>query len=309
MPEQPNPADQYDLGDTSADPALDSPVTSEAPPVAPAADGGVATPPQRPTPPRGEGGRFVRPEDAPPTHSRQTLRLARDLGISDEEIAATPPDMLDDVVYHAHRHQLRLNREYTQQQALTGATAPPVQPAPAQPAPLAEGFDEEDYDPGLMGVIKALKARIDQMEGFHRNQAERTVTEECDQFFAANEATFGKGRYHEIRQDSPEMIRRSAVISLARTLNGPTVATRLAKAHALLYGATPGEPPQPSATKAPATTPEAEEWRRGGLARPTHRGPTAEAPGPQKAMKTAARILKEAGGGDNGTDDNDGFLG
>ncbi len=307
MADLPSAADLYDLGDTSADPVLDSPVQSEAPPVAPVAGEAEASASQRPTPPRGEGGRFVKPEDAPPAHSRQTLRLARDLGISEEEIAGTSPEALDTAVYYANQALIRQGREMSRQAAMTGAQErqPAVQQTEAPKAPpLAPDFNEDDYDPGLMGVIKHLKQRLDRMEGLEAQRLGQDLTQQCDRAFARHASILGKGDYHAIKQGSPEMTRRAAVIALARSFEGAdSVDAKIDRAVQILYG-TAG-----AAAPAETATPQAEEWRRGGVARPTHRAPSAEPPGEQKAMRTAARILREAGGGDNGVDDYDAFPG
>jgi len=310
---KPSIVDQYELGDTGYDNSAvlsSDPATSEeAPAVAPLPEPASSRP-------RDASGRFL-PQDGP-KHSSRTLRMAQDLGLSDQEIAETPPDMLDDVVYHMNRQAMKLAREHSTQALLqspgdrTLAQQPPKSAGQAPPEPDEEGFGalEEQLDPNLMGVIKRqakemkeLKAMIGQLAQHEQVRQTESMAQQIDRAFEglgeAYQGILGKGRGIELQADSPHYARRLAVLAEVQRANTPgTMEQQITKAVKTLYGDRgPKQAAQPAGRQPAARRNgySAEEWERGGLARPTQRAGAAEPPGDQKAMRTAAAFMREQG--------------
>ncbi len=322
-------SEQYEFGDTSHDVAVDNP--SESPRVSEATDPPASE--ERPdrspvtTPPRDEKGRFqpldsepVESSSSPPTHPPRLVRLAlpgrderlfprnervqrQDRGLSDEEISSTPTDRLDDIVYHLNRQALRLSREHQaaatriQSQDRKWSADEPTEPPAQEQVDL--GLKEDDYDVPLLGVIKSLKKDLADLKSQtameRQRKANETVVETLDRIFSAHEDLVGKGTHKDLKADSRDFKRRMAVIATAERDNGKdSFEDKVIRAIKDLYGDSVGDPPPTGREDHPLRRRE-QEWRNGGLARPTQRDNAAEPTGERKALKTAARIMKEAG--------------
>jgi len=292
--------DPYLLGE---DPPPPAPPTAATPP-APAQTAPQADDP--PAQPRDEHGRFAPRAEAPPPsppHPARLVQQAREAGLSDEDIAgaATPAELRLAIRDAALTHLLRL-----QANPVAQAPAPPSQ-APAPPSPEAaepdwgEGADPKDYDGGLVHALRALKRdharlqhQVQQLLAFHQQQAEQTLAERADAFFARHPEVFGKGKGAEITdRNSVEWKRRVLVYreGLQGDPSEPPEA-RWEKARQLLVvGAPP--PPAPAAKPSANGGPTPEQWAQAGLAVPTHREPPPEKPGLEKAKKTFMRLNNE----------------
>lgn len=315
-------ADAYDLGDTDHDPVLDeAPAKEEAPPA-------VATPSEPPGEdmrPRGPDGRFL-PKEAKPEpikHSSRLIRMAQDLGISEEEIQKTPSDQLDEVVYHLNKQALELAREQSRERSILGATernaagAPRMDP-PFPPAPETETdpFDVWAKDAGLypellgelqrmrsdLKELKALKGEFGEIRNHHRARMQETLTEQLDRAFARHEAILGKGTRAQIKDGSPEHLKRMAVLGLVEkdTSKAP-LQDKIDKVVKALYGSA-----APQAPVDDILAQRREQWNGAGLAMPTNRSGGTEPKGDKKAMATAHRMMKEQGLLDE--ENTDGFL-
>ena len=223
--------------------------------------------------------------------------MALDFGMSDSEIAETPSEVLEEVVYRLHKQHRKILEDH---QVRTPPAQTPPKPA-EQPVPEEDDYGtlENDLDPTLFRLIKRqgdeikqLRALVQEVHGTQREQHNESVASTIDRFFNehADESLLGKGRGQNMKADDPHFIRRSAVVAEAVRLAGPNSNSRqqiakLAQAYKNLYGQTP----KPTASK---ETDEVQRWREGGLARPTQRKED-EAPGVRKATRSVAAKLSE----------------
>lgn len=311
-PQEPKPiAEQYELGDVAS---LNMPEAA-ASASEPVAESAVASDPSpAPSPqPRNPNGTFAKPTHQ---HSSRVVRMATDFGMSEDEIAASPPEVLDEVVLRLHQQQQKLFREHSistsmergreSQPKASGDVQPESREASAETSDL--GFDTTDYDPHLIATLKKLtqdnadlRKRLDAVQGGLQASARASVTEQCDRAFAKHDAFLGKGGWNEIGQDSAEMIRRKAVLKLVDDMpQKGTLEARIDKAVATLFGsATNTRPPTAAVTE--------EAWRQGGTARPTHRK-SSEPAGTKKAEKAVAEKLAEMNGIEREPESADEFL-
>jgi hypothetical protein len=291
--------DEYELGDTAFEPAIDLPVEpkkEEAPP--PTAT--VETPPEEEapdtprTPERGPDGKFLKKP-----HPAFLLRHATELGLTEEEAAEYTASDLKDFI---QMERLRLQDEARAlRQPPKQAEQPPVE------VPEAVEEEEEDWSDIDSDVAQALKkilakrdktiedlrAKVDALTGLEQQRQNETRNQKIDRLFSelgpAYESLFGKGTRDDFKPDSAEMRRRLAVLAeVERDKGAGSFDAKFRKAAELLFGE----------REAPATPaeeqPMAERWRSGGLVRPTQRK-TGEPKGDKAAMKAAARVLQEQG--------------
>ena len=112
----PSITDQYELGDTALSESVVTPITSPAPEPPPAGEQSAEAPPRD----RDEKGRFLPkpPELSQPKHSKYLLRLATDLGVSEEDIASSSTEHLEELVYHLNRQHQAGQRDLQRQEAM-----------------------------------------------------------------------------------------------------------------------------------------------------------------------------------------------
>lgn len=327
MSEAKSAPDPYDIGDTSHDAALDE----------------VQEPAPRP---RGPDGKFVSaPEDGPAAHkhSKQTLRLAKDLDLPQSEIDGNSPEVLDKLVYHLSRKQAELDREHSRQTLAQRSASTAPDPKPSAPVEEDLGFDTSEYDENLIRFMRQmkkenqeLKEQIGKLTGHLVEKEETTNAARIDRFFASrnNDARYGAGAAQQMDVASQAFRRRMAVLNEARQLAGDKatpdqIIAKLPEAERNIYGDSEPQPsrqPVQRTEQAPAQrngtgpvqhgravssfgngfTPD--EWNEGGLRRPTQRGHGPQEPGEAKALATAERILAERNGGGDGETDINSFL-
>ncbi len=258
------------------------------------------------TPPRDPNtGQFVKPTSHPP----RTVRMAKDLGFSDEEIAEMPTAELRQAVSEAAVERLYSQQAQTIGQAIDSSARGQAAP-PATPGEQADDFSlkAEDYDEGLYGVVKKLWDRVKQLEASQaefgqvaqhvRAQAEQTTVQQIDAEFGKFPSLFGKGGLADLPQDGPDMARRKAVVAYANSLKDGTPGQKVAKAIATLYPAASvpaREEAKPSRKAPPEADEVVERWLAGGVSAPTHRSGANEPSGPEKAAKTIAAYYRENG--------------
>ena len=159
---------------------------------------------------------------ATPKHSKATLRLAADFGITQEEIDASSADRLDDRVddlLRWHQQQRELDRTFeaaNPRVSITRADDSPSLPARESteraraPAPTSEpdvklGLREEDgWDKGLLSELRTIKGEAQkeiaalkkEIEGFKQERAQEQqhrVYDTYDSHFAKHPEIYGKG--------------------------------------------------------------------------------------------------------------------
>ncbi len=243
----------------------------------------------------------------PPKHSRKTLRMAHDLGLSQAQINSATPEQLDDFVYDANRAAMHRVAEAARQEAIRQAQQQRQAPAPV---PETLGIDESQFDPQLIGAIKGVKAEYKQHLGQLSQQLQYTqqilaqqtqaqqqaiaaqqqaaIHNQLDAAFASRPEIVGKGPASGLKPGSPELQRRLAAIAVAQNdQQGGTLEDKIGRAMEALYGPKDKEP-----EVAPAVV---ERWNKGALARTTQRNSPPEAPGPKKAAKAVNEFLKKRG--------------
>ena len=233
-------------------------------------------------------------------HSFLTASLARDLGLSQEEIDATPPETLEHTVYHLQRLQ--------RQPQATPDVSPPVSPPVGPPESSAKDgsgdFDlsEDDFDPKLVHHIKTLadqnKAMQEEMAKMREEAQKRADNEflnEVDSAFtsmADYKHIIGQGSLGNITQQ--EAVRRKAILN---SLDGQgPLSEQINRAVTSLYGGVSSPAPAAKADPTPEQKTRQEKWTNGTLAEPTHR--TREEPkGTRRAEAALDRIMRERGSG------------
>ncbi len=286
-------ADQYDLDDTDYNPEWDQqepskPISSQKPAVA-------EQPPASPSRPRNPDGTFKA------AHSPRLSRMATDMGMTQAEIDELNPDALEAVVEQEYRRARAESAAQRTQKGVLDAVEPgdsPPEVPPAKPEEIDLGIDESQWDPTIVGLFKSqaqkiasLEARLNAVQGHQQAQVNASLTERADAVFGQHEL-LGKGKYHELTPDSPEMQRRNAVAMLVRADKSRlSLEQKLTKAIETLF---PGAAAPTAPTKA---SPTPEEWAEAGLARPTQRNGSPEPKGPKRAKQAVAAILREQRGG------------
>lgn len=309
----PSLVDEYDLGDTTPEPQVEA--TS-----VPGSAAGAAAPelPER----NPANGRFL-----PAQKSPVLIRRAQEMGLSDAEIDDLDVASLDTLVWHLARTHRETQRAASHDEIRREALEkkqPPAQAQAGQEDPISDlGQELADFDPALTRIfqrqqemLKGLRAELDQIKQFTQSQQQRSLAEQIDGAFQrlGRPEIFGTGRRSELREGSPELSRRMAVLQVAQGQTSGSVEERIGKAIEILYGRTSAEEPedqgqQPRRSAQPERY-TAQQWAEATLARPTHRQPSAEPPGDRKAVRTAARKLQEMGEGvPEGDDELNGFLG
>lgn len=262
------------------------------------------------------------PPPPAPKHSPFLSGLARDLGLTQDEIDAESPASLESVVRH-------LTRRRPEASPATDPASQPVQAAPQQPraeeVALDFGLDDEGQPltlaPGMKQLLEKMHAKLGEQErqlaelrqGETVRQA-KTVLERVDQEFAslgaAYERVIGKGGAKSVSKSKPHVIARNAVTEYAGVLTGlpkPTwddIIPFVQQAAKELFGGGV-QTPAPAPTTKPVLTEE--DLETAALGRPTSRKaplPAATRNGQKKeAVEAVASKLREYGQGDEDDDD------
>lgn len=240
--------------------------------------------------PRDPQGRFV---------DRSTARLfelAREVGVPEDEIAASSPDELRSAIKTARLEQ-QVNSKFD---SLSQAFEPKAAP---QPAPVDDDkFDgEDDIAPQIVAALKKLKqenkALREEIANTERRRAAETFAQQADRAFADlgsdYEHLVGKGTRDDLDPKSNHMKRRQMVLDEAielagKNATGAQVLRKIKQAAEGLFG---------KAKPAPITRYTPEEWAEAGVALPSHRDDGLEdiPDGPGKAEAIVAAYLARNG--------------
>jgi hypothetical protein len=254
---------------------------------------------------RDDKGRFL-PKPPATKHSPLLLKRAKDLGLSEEDLAEYSPSELKD-----HLRELAWDRMLERQAKILeerwqgpqpavhgGPTGgQDVPPAAAPDTDLDVGLDPEQFTPEVIGAFKSLKKqnldlqrRLEALEHGQQAQAQQTFEVRADRVFAKFPNIFGEGRGFEL-QGTPEYARRVAVIEQVQRMQKEpgSLEQKLSRAALILYPQLTERKPEP---KRPGHS--VDEWNDGALAKPTNRN-TSEPPSEAKARKSVAKWFAENG--------------
>lgn len=305
-------ADEYDL--VGIDRLLGTPNNPDAPPAAAptaAAPAVSEPPPPAHLPPRDESGRFTKP-------SPFSIRMAKSLGMSDEDIAAVEdPHILEARVEERYRVQEQARDEYTrsreqietlaarqQPAAPQQVSSPPSGSTGTQPA-FDHGLTEQNCTPEIIAAFNKMANRVQELERDHgevKSHIQRAVAaqsdNEIDQGFAAlgskYEKLFGSGTGVDLKATDPAKYRRRVAVLADIRANPPKTPTSI-KALVAGRGA---ELFKDLLDVAPTATPAAEptaispqQWAEGGVHRPTQRISDVQLNGDQKATRGVAEKM------------------
>lgn len=307
--------EEYELGDSELDPELDQ---HPAP----------TSPSREDETPRGPDGRFLPrapeapPEPAKPKHSPRLVRMAKDLGMAPEDIDALSADDLENEVYILQRELAAVvasNRANNYVKQPEDPLAPDTKPRPAnkdeQPKDEFALDLPEFVDADLANVLKSafgaqakriaeLENHVKHLYGAEIRRQHETRNQTIDRVFDefADPATFGKGPGARMTADSPEFMRRRALLSVVQLMakEPGTLEDKMHKVRATLYPtqakatATPAPEPEPAPTNGSRITPE--QWNEAALAQPTHRE-MREPKGERRAVKAVAAKMRDMGYG------------
>lgn len=211
---------------------------------------------------------------AAPAHSAVSLHLAKQLGITDAEVADSTPKELDRLVTRLSAQREELRREHVLDQAkqvkrnpvVDDGAAPTKEPGNAgtPDAAISWGVDEDGspVDPELIhtGIRNAFKAQAKEIADLkklvgqlaHREigREQQTQAQKLDSLFAQNAEMFGAESADKIKATDPAKFqRRLALLTVMKALQSGSMDERFAEAHEIMYG----KPPAPSAPTAEAT--------------------------------------------------------
>lgn len=280
--------DPYGLPDSSFDPELDA----------------LPDPPK--PKPRDEAGRFV-PEKH--SHSSRLVRMAADLGLAEADITEATPETLEALI-HDRQRQLKSELDQQRQEARRPSSDSEAPAPPVAPNPLDE-IKEDEFIPEMQSlikvvkgqdqVIKELRAKLATIESHLVRQENASKVSAIDKAFSKHEAILGKGRFNDLKADSPFMARRNAVDALVKADKAQgSLQDKVDRAMATLYGdkakaKKAQEPIEEEASTEDAEAAWKQEWRNGGVARPTQRNGAAEPRGPRTAERAVAAALRAKG--------------
>lgn len=290
MPEEPkaevNLADQYFTGDSPE-------------PSPPAASDGVTpapsdTPDIHPEfPDRRKDGTLLPKEQRKAKHTPRVLRMAEQMGISQEEVESSSPSELREAIQDAILERDISHRNSTQERTIRTAmesnaqVQPPAEPKEEDDLPTGDDWDERLVKG--FGVVKELRKQVAELKQTIQSMSQHVAAQEglsyaqkADAFFAKYPEQYGKGDVKSLSRSDPQFARRLAVLGVCDQHK-----CSFEKAHEILYGSKPAPTEKPGKTKAQ------EEWDEASTARPTQRNGGAEPNGYNKAVRNVAQLLAE----------------
>lgn len=161
--------------------------------------------------------------------------------------------------------------------------------------------------------LEELEERLNKREQADQQEKLNKYYDQLDSLFASRPDIFSKHTRHTVGQDANELEKRRAIVnSVTAKLQEPgSVEEKFNRVVNAIYGAKrepePAYGEMPAGAPAPRTGPPRaangrftrqqleEEWGEAGLHQPTNYEPGPEPRGEKKAIKTAARMLREQG--------------
>jgi hypothetical protein len=153
----------------------------------------------------------VEPEK--PKHSPRMLRMAADLGISEDDAGDYSPEQLEAVIHERHKQLITHARRQ--------------QPKPKEPEADAEpeinlGIDADAF-PELVAHLKAeakdkkaLQKELAELKAREERREQASQVSQLDQAFAAYPDVFGTESVNELANDDPKMLRRQAALAVMK---------------------------------------------------------------------------------------------
>jgi hypothetical protein len=245
------------------------------------------------------------------SHAAHVVELARELGLSDDQISAATAADLNAYVTRASAQNLRTLRQHIYDSQAHAAPAAKSKARERLTALKADG----SYDAAIVEALEALAdegdekiATIRQLQAELTGVKENTARQQAMEFARRMDAAinaigrpdlFGKGSYADMDPKSRQAKRRYALAEQAVKDQGASSLKRKVKsAFEDIYA---DDEPAETPKKAPATRAEKvkAKWDNGGLARPTARRGGAEPPSADKAKKSVKELLRSFGQDDD----------
>ncbi len=240
----------------------------------------------------------------PPKHSARSIRLAKEFGLSQQQIDAATPAELEEELYARNMEVLGALRARMSEPRTPPQT--PAAPAPDDEFDLKMTAEEEaEWDPKHLKVLKkSLEAakRVKQLETQLNEQKQEELgrqasarIEAYDTAFATREDVFGKGAVTEVDPQSTEYQRRVAIGRMVESdTSHLSLAKKIDKAIKVMYGDT-----APATKKAAEVDAKVEanknRFKNGTVAKPTHRASRDLPKGEERALKTLSEKFHENG--------------
>ncbi|HVL15841.1 MAG TPA: hypothetical protein VM529_24935 [Gemmata sp.] len=207
-------------------------------------------------------------------HDQFILDMGRDLGLSAESMAVTPPDRLQWYIrteMSKQRSRDGVHQAPAQQQA---PAAPAQQQAPPEDEDVELPFDAAQYDPeflaGMKKIVLAERKKTKALEDRLQQVLAKTEATEAEKFEAQMDLVYsrhpglGTGRTRDLKPGSPELVKRMAIHQLLVTMQQQgqqtTLENDVQRIHGLLFGgqAAPASPPPTPRAASPARP---RDWR------------------------------------------------
>lgn len=230
-----------------------------------------------------------------PNHQPYMVQLAKDLGLTEQQIDDVPEGKLGEVLYLRSLAKPKPKEEK------------PVEKPAEEDDSDDIGLSDEDFDENLVKVLKklnaenrALQKKLDAIVSESESRKAVDNTTKIDRVFAdLDEEKFGSGSISALK-DPVQLARRQALYREAALLAGENagvdeIARTIPKAYEILYGKKPSK----------NSKDEEKAWREAALARPTSREPAPKAKGTSAARSAVEEVMRKHGIGRSNSDDED----
>lgn len=246
-----------------------------------------------------------------PKHSPRMLRMAADLGISQDDATDYSPEQLEAVIHERQRQLINATRR------------PQEKPVEEAEPTIDLGINEDDF-PQLVAHLKSeakakreLEKKIAFLENNERARQSEAVVSRWDRAFAKHAAILGEGTIQEVVAGSVSAYRRNAVSAVVLAdQSQQSFQAKVDLAVKMLFGGAQAAPATRQAGNGTYHDEEVQaqrridathddvngrlatrqaEWSEAGLAAPTQRAPVAEKPGVAAAKKAYMAEAKAAG--------------
>lgn len=248
------------------------------------------------------------PPPPKPAHPSYLTRAAKQVGFDDDEIAGYTTAELKEavnIVAMTRQQDVKLrDAELSRQRDESGRF---VKEAPEPDAPFTlkdVGIDPADWNEETVGImtkalapmmaqIKELKSELGSVKAREQHRETNSALDQLDKLFSQNEAVFGVGSREDLDAESPEKVRRNAVIREMAAIppnQRTTMKKDFAKVSKAMFGTlAPPKPVEPVEEE----TPDPKGFLNGHTIVPTARVTKAEPKGVRLAEQNLAARLKQ----------------